>query len=226
MQRSLDHVTALREIGRHGDFGRIDGLRKQYKRSARSPPSRCHPLPQALALLARHISLAGAFAIPSHRRAHLIKMNLASDPQVRSRSNWGTLLKARRIDPSVADDLAAELEENVAAVAAEAAARALDDEYAREEKQRRRELEDIREVAAREAAASLVREGPGGLGDDGEEVREEPGGLGDRGEEEPDSDAALDAAALELEVAPRRGHESAGRFRRQCTRRPGAWVGF
>ena len=39
--------------------------------------------------------------------------------------------KARRIDPSVADDLAAELEENVAAVAAEAAARALDDEYAR-----------------------------------------------------------------------------------------------
>ena len=110
--RTLDHVTALREIGRHGDFGRIDGLRKQYKRSARSPPSRCHPLPQALALLARHISLAGAFAIPSHRRAHLIKMNLASDPQVRSRSNWGTLLKARRIDPSVADDLAAELEEN------------------------------------------------------------------------------------------------------------------
>ena len=39
-------------------------------------------------------------------------MNLASDPQVRSRSNWGTLLKARRIDPSVANDLAAELEEN------------------------------------------------------------------------------------------------------------------
>ena len=153
-------------------------------------------------------------------------MNLASDPQVRSRSNWGTLLKARRIDPSVADDLAAELEENVAAVAAEAAARALDDEYAREEKQRRRELEDVREVAAREAAASLVREGSGGLGDDGEEVREEPGGLGDGGEEEPDSDAALDAAALELEVAPGCGHESAGRFRRQCTRRPGAWVGF
>ena len=58
MQRSLDHVTALREIGRHGDFGRIDGLRKQYKRSARSPPSRCHPLPQALALLARHISVS------------------------------------------------------------------------------------------------------------------------------------------------------------------------
>ena len=87
MQRSLDHVTALREFGRYGDFGRIDGLHKQCKRSARSPPSRCHPLPQALALLARHISLAGAFAIPSHRRAHLIKMNLASDPQVRSRSN-------------------------------------------------------------------------------------------------------------------------------------------
>ena len=62
MQRSLDHVTALREIGRYGDFGRIDGLRKQYKRSARSPPSRCHPLLQALALLARHISLAGASA--------------------------------------------------------------------------------------------------------------------------------------------------------------------
>ena len=37
--------------------------------------------------LSGHISLAGAFAIPSHRRAHLIKMNLASDPQVRSRSN-------------------------------------------------------------------------------------------------------------------------------------------
>ena len=71
-----------------------------------------------------------------------------------------------------------------------------------------------------------MREEPGGLGDDGEEVREEPGDLGDRGEEEPDSDAALDAAALELEFAPRRGHESAGRFRRQCTRRPGAWVGF
>ena len=77
--------------------------------------------------------------IPSHRRAHLIKMDLASDPQVRSRSNWGTLLKARRIDPSVANDLAAELEENVAAVAVEAAARALDDEYAREEEQRERE---------------------------------------------------------------------------------------
>ena len=45
---------------------------------------------------------------------------------------------------------------------------------------------------AREAAASLVREEPGGLGDDGEEVREEPGGLGDGGEEDPDSDAALD----------------------------------
>ena len=146
--------------------------------------------------------------IPSHRRAHLIKMNLASDPQVRSRSNWGTLLKARRIDPSVVDELAAELEENVAAVAAEAAARALDDEYAREEEQRRRELEDAREAAAREVAASLVRE--------------EPGGLGDGGEEDPDSDAALDAAALELEVAPGRGHESAGRFRRQCTRRPWA----
>ena len=87
----------------------------------------------------------------------------------------------------MADDLAAELEENVAAVAVEAAARALDDEYAREEEQRRRELEDAREAAARESAASLVRE--------------EPGGLGDRGEEEPDSDAALDAAALELEVA-------------------------
>ena len=39
-------------------------------------------------------------------------MNLASDPQVRSRSNWGALLKVRRIDPSVANDLAAELEEN------------------------------------------------------------------------------------------------------------------
>ena len=39
----------------------------------------------------------------------------------------------------MADDLAAELEENVAAVAVEAAARALDDEYAREEEQRRRE---------------------------------------------------------------------------------------
>ena len=179
------------------------------------PPGAC------TAGLSRHISLAGAFAIPSHRRAHLIKMNLASDPQVRSRSNWGTLLKARRIDPSVANDLAAELEENV-----EAATRALDDEYAREEEQRRRELEGAREAAAREAAASLVREEPGGLGDDGEEVREEPGGLGDGGEEDPDSDAALDAAALELEVAPGRGHESAGRFRRQCTRRPGAWVGF
>jgi len=126
----------------------------------------------------------------------------------------------------VADDLAAELEENVAAVAVEAAARALDDEYAREEEQRRRELEDARGVDAREAAASLVREEPGGLGDDGEEVREEPGGLGDGGEEDPDSDAALDTAALELEVAPGCGHESAGRFRRQCTRRPGAWVGF
>ena len=62
MQLSLDHITALREIGRHGDYGRIDGLRKQHKRSARSPPSRLHPLPQALALLARHISLAGASA--------------------------------------------------------------------------------------------------------------------------------------------------------------------
>ena len=153
-------------------------------------------------------------------------MNLASDPQVRSRSNWGALLKVRRIGPSVANDLAAELEENLAAVAVEAAARALDDEYAREEEQRRRELEDARGVDAREAAASLVREEPGGLGDDGEEVREEPGGLGDGGEEDPDSDAALDAAALELEVAPGCGHESAGRFRRQCTRRPGAWVGF
>ena len=99
--------------------------------------------------------------------AHLIKKNLASDPQVRSWSNWGTLLKARRIDPSVADDLAAELEENVAAVAAEAAAQALDDEFAREEEQRRWELEDVRKVAAREAAASLVREEPGGLGDGG-----------------------------------------------------------
>ena len=86
--------------------------------------------------------------IPSHRRAHLIKMNLASDPQVRSRSNWGTLLKARRIDPSVANDLAAKLEENVAAVAVEAAARALDDEYAREGEQRRWELEDAHELDA------------------------------------------------------------------------------
>ena len=66
-------------------------------------------------------------------------MDLASDSHVRSRSNWGTLLKARRIDPSVANDLPAELEENVAAVAVEAATRALDDEYAREEEQRRRE---------------------------------------------------------------------------------------
>ena len=141
-------------------------------------------------------------------------MNLASDPQVRSRSNWGTLLKARRIDPSVANDLAAELEENVAAVAAEAAARALDDEYAREEEQRRRELEDVREVAAREAAASLVREGPGGLGHDGEEVREEPGGLGDRGEEEPDSDRLsmwlLSSSKSRLGAAMRARGASAG----------------
>ena len=100
----------------------------------------------------------------------------------------------------------------MAAVAVEAAARALDDEYAREGEQRRRELEDAHEAAARKAAASLVRE--------------EPGGLGDGGEEDPDSDAALDAAALELEVAPGCGNESAGRFRRQCTRRPWAWVGF
>ena len=48
----------------------------------------------------------------------------------------------------MADDLAAELEENVAAVAAEAAARALDDEYAREGEQRRRELEDAHELDA------------------------------------------------------------------------------
>ena len=43
--RTLDHVTALREIGRYGDFGRIDGLHKQCKRSARSPPRRLHCWP-------------------------------------------------------------------------------------------------------------------------------------------------------------------------------------
>ena len=45
MQRSLDHVTALREIWRYSDFGRIDGLLKQYKRLARSPPRRLHCWP-------------------------------------------------------------------------------------------------------------------------------------------------------------------------------------
>ena len=45
MQRSLDHVRALREIGRYGDFGRIDGPHKQCKRSARSPPRRLHCWP-------------------------------------------------------------------------------------------------------------------------------------------------------------------------------------
>jgi hypothetical protein len=32
MQRSLDHVTALNELGRNGDFDQIPSLRKQYKR--------------------------------------------------------------------------------------------------------------------------------------------------------------------------------------------------
>lgn len=36
MQRSLDHVTALGELGRHGDFAKIPGLRKKYKSHRRS----------------------------------------------------------------------------------------------------------------------------------------------------------------------------------------------
>ena len=115
----------------------------------------------------------------------------------------------------MADDLAAELEENKRPLG-------LSTTNTRARRSSGGGSEDAREADAREAAASLVREEPGSLGDDGEEVREEPGGLGDGGEEDPDSDAALDAAALELEVTP----GCAGRFLRQCTRRPGAWVGF
>lgn len=36
MQRSLDHVYALREVGRNGDFSRIPALRKTYKSHRRS----------------------------------------------------------------------------------------------------------------------------------------------------------------------------------------------
>jgi hypothetical protein len=36
MQRSLDHVFALKEIGRNGDFSRIPALRKTYKSHRRS----------------------------------------------------------------------------------------------------------------------------------------------------------------------------------------------
>jgi hypothetical protein len=36
MQRSLDHVTALLELGRHADFSKIPSLRKKYKSHRRS----------------------------------------------------------------------------------------------------------------------------------------------------------------------------------------------
>ena len=36
MQRSLDHVTALLELGRHADFSQIPLLRKKYKSYRRS----------------------------------------------------------------------------------------------------------------------------------------------------------------------------------------------
>jgi hypothetical protein len=36
MQRSLDHVTALLELGRHADFSQIPSLRKKYKSHRRS----------------------------------------------------------------------------------------------------------------------------------------------------------------------------------------------
>ena len=36
MQRSLDHVRALQELGRHADFSQIPSLRKKYKSHRRS----------------------------------------------------------------------------------------------------------------------------------------------------------------------------------------------
>jgi hypothetical protein len=36
MQRSLDHMTACTEIGRHGDFGSIPSLRRKYKSHRRA----------------------------------------------------------------------------------------------------------------------------------------------------------------------------------------------
>ena len=36
MQRSLDHVAALLELGRHADFSQIPSLRKKYKSHRRS----------------------------------------------------------------------------------------------------------------------------------------------------------------------------------------------
>ena len=40
MQRSLDHVRALQELGRHADFSQIPSLRKKYKSHRRSELTR------------------------------------------------------------------------------------------------------------------------------------------------------------------------------------------
>jgi len=68
MRRSLDHVDALLELGRDGDFSKIPSLRKKYK---------------------------------SHRRAELIRLGTISEEKKRDRKNWGSVQRARRLDPAM-----------------------------------------------------------------------------------------------------------------------------